>query len=492
MEEEADKVFIWIFDHRDFTIKDMIEIADYEINIDEETNANSMIKVLKETIAKAEDIVAIKKNNKIIYWGIIDNIQNEDGKQLYKYSLKYITNMFNQSVPASKNTEKNEIEEGYYRIKSAVDPKKVLDVNHGSMENEANVQIWGNGNTSNQKWKITKNSDGSFEIRCLKSNKVLDVPAQNYADRTSIQQYEAHGGDSQKFNIQHLQGAYYKIKTKASNFYLDVKESKTQEGTDVIIYHATDNLNQKFIFEKLDEEIIKDIGIEDYIAKTINDNFIKSKDQLLNKNYLEVRVKTHTRLQTSISNVSEQTYNLHTWMVNCTQLYNINYHFFIEDKKLIIEIEKKENKKVLIDVNAHTISNYTEVFETDIVSKVEVLTDTETYYLYLLNERTTTTNKNDTNRAKGKSQTVYTANIEEANQKALDVIQANRYNHNITFCMLGELIKVGTPIAIKTKKSVVFDSYISAIKITQKKFIEYICGNIRTKFIEKILKERKK
>ena len=129
----------------------------------------------------------------------------------------------------------------------------------------------------------------------------------------------------------------------------------------------------------MDEEIIKEIGIEDYIAKTINDNFIESKDALLNKEYLEVRVKTHTKLQTSVVNVSEQTYNLHTWMTNCTQLYNINYNFFIENKKLIIEIENKSLKKELIDVNGQAISNYTEVFETDVVSKVEVLTNTDTY-----------------------------------------------------------------------------------------------------------------
>ena len=77
-------------------------------------------------------------------------------------------------------------------------------------------------------------------------------------------------------------------------------------------------------------------------------------------------------------------YNLHTWMTNCTQLYNINYNIYREDRKLIIEIENKIAKKKLIDVNAHAISNYTEVFSTDIVSKVEVLTSTETYYLYLL------------------------------------------------------------------------------------------------------------
>ena len=70
-------------------------------------------------------------------------------------------------------------------------------------------------------------------------------------------------------------------------------------------------------------------------------------------------------------------------------------------------------------------------------------------------------------------------------------MKTNSYNHNITFDYLERYIKVGTPIAIKTKESLIFDSYISAIKITQNRFIKYTCGNIRVNFIDKLLKERR-
>ena len=95
---EMNKVFMYIFDNYDLSIKDIVEISNYDINIDEETNANTLIDILKNTTATAKDIVAIKKNNEIIYWGIIDNIQNENGNNLYEFTLKYITNMFRQTV----------------------------------------------------------------------------------------------------------------------------------------------------------------------------------------------------------------------------------------------------------------------------------------------------------------------------------------------------------------------------------------------------------
>lgn len=339
---EMNKVFMWIFDGMDFKVKDIVELSNYEINIDEETNASSLINVLKKTTAKEEDIVAIKKNNEVVYWGTVENIQNENGEMLYEYTLKYFTNVFDQDI-------------------------------------------------------ILKN-----------------------------------------------------------------------------------------------ENLIKTTGVEDFIADAINTNFVKNTDTFVNKTFLEVVVKTHTKKQVSVSNVENGIYNLHTWMTNCTQNYGITYTLSIINKKLRLTIENKELKKELVDTIAQSISNYSEVFETNIVSKVVVLTSTDTYTLYLLNDRTTTTDMTNKNRAKGKTVTIYTENYEDARQTALDEIKANSYNHNITFDYYNRTILVGTPIAIKTKESIIYDTYISAIKITPEKMTEHTCGNIRTKFIDKLLKERKK
>lgn len=346
---ETNKIFMWIFDYYDFSVKDIVEIADYGINIDEETNANSTINVLKKTTAKARDVVVVKKNNEVIYWGVIDEIQNEDGKQLYQYITKYITNLYDR-----------------------------------------NIQL--------------KN-----------------------------------------------------------------------------------------------ENLIKTTGVEDFISQTITNEYIANQDTFINLPWLELNILTHTPKQTSVTNVENGIYNLHTWITNCTQNYNIVYSFSIVNKKLVMTIENKTFSKEIVDTLAQSISNYTEVFETDVVSKVVVLyskvngsENAGKYILYLLNDRTTTTDMTNPNRANGKIETIYTENYEDANQEALNVMKGNSYNHNITFNLYDRYIKVGTPIAIKTKESIIYDTYISAIKITQHKFYQYICGNIRIKFIDKLLKERRK
>lgn len=346
---DLNKNFIWIFNGYDFSIKDIVEISDYEMLIDEETNGKSTIKMLKKTTAKAKDIVVVKKDNETIYWGIIEEILNEDGKQLYTLTCKYLTNLFNQ---------------------------------------------------------------------------------------------------------------------------------------DIILTN---------------ENIIRTQGIEDFIADEINRNFISNTDTFINKKYLQINVKTHTPKQTSVTNVENNIYNLHTWMTNCTQNYDIVYSFSIVNKKLVIDIENKSYKKILIDTKAMSISNYSEIFETNVTAKVVVLYDcvngehnNGVYTLYLKTDRTTTTDMRDTNRAEGKVETLYVENYEDAQQLALDTMKGNLYNHNITFDLLDKYIKIGTPIAIKTKESMIYDTYISSITVTKKRLIHYQCGNIRINFIEKLLKERRK
>ena len=344
---DTNKVFMWIFNYDDFSVKDIVEISNYEINIDEETNAKSTINILKKTTAKSRDIVAVKKNNDVVYWGIIDEIQNENGTNLYTFSTKYITNLFDRKI---------------------------------KLENQ---------------------------------------------------------------------------------------------------------------------DIIRTTGIEDFLGQTITNNYISNQDTFTNLSWLQVNVLSHNTKQTSVTNVENEIYNLHTWLTNCTQNYNVVYNFSIVNKKLVMSIKVIVYNKELIDAIAQAVSNYTEVFQTDIVSKVTVLynkkngTDNPgSYTLYLLTDRTTTTDMTNPNRADGKIETVFTENYEDANQEALNIMKSNSYNHNITFDLLDKYIKVGTPIAIKTKDSIIFDSYISAITITPKRFYRYICGNIRIKFIDKLLKER--
>ena len=468
---------MWIFDYyssSEIQVKDIVEIADYELTIDEETNANSTIKVLKKTNAKAKDIIAVKKNNERIYWGIIEEIQNESGANSYTFITKYITNLFDREIPLEAVGTK----------KSFV--AKILNSGNGLQLTLMNTLLVSSStNASYFHFIYTPNGyyierNGRYLTYNLSTNAVTAVTFTGSAN----QLWQISGTGTQR----KIQASNNKYLTLGSLGSFTITISSTQ-----VLYTNT---------ELSTNEIIQKAGIEDQILNAIQNNFTNSGDSLLNIDYITFFLTSnlHNTKQTQVTNVENGIYNLHTWLTNCTQYYNVVYGFNIVNKKLSIGLGIPNIaliQKELIDSNAQNISNYTEVFETDVTAKVMVLYDKVNgqdnkgvYTLFLKTDRTTTTDETDQDRAEGNVTTIYTENYEDANQSALDVMKGNEYNHSITF-NYDKYIAIGTPIAIKTKNSIIYNSYISSIKTTQNKFYEYICGNIRINFIDKLLKEKK-
>ena len=276
----------------------------------------------------------------------------------------------------------------------------------------------------------------------------------------------------------------------------DFENADGELKREITIKYISNLFDRKVILNN--ENLIKEVGIEDFIAKEIYNNFTNSDDELLNYKWLDVEVKTHTKIQKSVDN-ENGIYNFHTFITNCTQNYNIILDFTYDQGRIKLTIYKQDAETQLIDTTIPDISNYIEKFETSVTAKVIVKTDTDVQTWYLLSDRTTTQNKDDLNRAIGKVETVYTAKSEDARQTALDKFKSNTYNHYISFKINRnsklfdvEKMKIGTPLSVRTNNNIILDTYISAIKEDGSNFIEVTCGNMRINFIDKILKERNK
>lgn len=290
------------------------------------------------------------------------------------------------------------------------------------------------------------------------------------------------------------------LKRKNEIEYLGIVQNAQNENgeakQEIVLKYITNIFDKKVILAK--ENLISEKGIEDFIYQTIIDNFTNSEDTLLNINWLEVEVLTHTKLKKSVDN-ENGIYNFHTFITNCTQHYNIVYNFIFTDGKIKLKIYKQNQENVLIDSRIEDISNYTEVFETDVLAKVTIKTSTSIKKWFLKSDRTITDNINDLDRAIGKEDIIYTENDDDAYQSALDAFKGNSYNHYISFSLNKESqlfdvskIKVGTPLSVRTDNNVILDTYVSAITDNGSKFINITCGNMRIDFIDKISQERRK
>lgn len=274
----------------------------------------------------------------------------------------------------------------------------------------------------------------------------------------------------------------------------DIENENGELKRKITLKYISNIFDRKIILEN--ENLISENGVEDFIAKQIYDNFTNSDDTLLNLKWLDVEIKTHTKIRKSVDN-ENRIYNFHTFITNCSQNYNIILDFSYVDKKIKLTIYKQESKTQLIDTTVSDVSDYVEKFETSIIAKVVVKTDTDIQKWYLLSDRTITQNKDDTNRAVGETETIYTAKSEDASQTALDKFKSNTYNHYISFKInrnsnLFDIskMKIGTKLNVRTGNNIILDTYISAIKDNGSNFIEITCGNMRINFIDKILKER--
>ena len=206
--------------------------------------------------------------------------------------------MFDQEVELKRtriNTET--VEEGYYVIRSKLGDNTAVDVQNASAEVGANVNLCNFNDTKAQRFKISKNSDGTYQIKAIFSGLVMEVENGNFANTTNVRMYTENGGAAQKWHIRKVADSTYTFFCYDQKFCLDVQDSKTDNYTNIFIFESLSKANQQFSLEKIDEPIIKEKeeGIqEDFIKKVIEDNFINNEDTFVNRPYLKVIAKTHT------------------------------------------------------------------------------------------------------------------------------------------------------------------------------------------------------
>ena len=251
------------------------------------------------------------------------------------------------------------------------------------------------------------------------------------------------------------------------------------------------------------EDVISSIGIEDFIKETIENEFINNTDTFVNRSFFSVEALTHTKKNISVGSivtVSNNIYNLLTFINNAIQKYDLDFDFILNGSTLKLQISTRTEDKMLIDTTTSDITNYSEVFSLSYTAKVEVYINAtkSKYYRYLLNDRTTTTDKTNPNRVYGKTEKITVEDAADAEQASLDVFKGNSYKHNITFEILKasklydiSKIKLGTPVLIKTKNNIVQNTYISKIVDANQNYLTISCGNIRVDYIDKFLQERR-
>jgi hypothetical protein len=156
------------------------------------------------------------------------------------------TNKKNQQFFLNKVTPY--IPNGTYKIQS-VRSGQLLDIEGGSLSNNARALSWPANGGLNQQFTFTYNAlTGYYTIRSVKSKKVLDVSGASAGEGASVIQYTSSGAYNQQWAlVEAPNGAYY-IYAAHSGKVLDLKGGGVANGTPVIVWSLNGGTNQRWVF----------------------------------------------------------------------------------------------------------------------------------------------------------------------------------------------------------------------------------------------------
>ena len=160
-------------------------------------------------------------------------------------------------------TDTATIKDGYYIIRSAVDPNYCLDVAGGAKAKSEgdNVRLWPASTSTAKIFRIAKDGKG-YKIEAAHSGMVLDIAGYDTSnDGVNIYQWTDYGTDNQRWTFEkaNAKNSYYIHTVKSGNAgWMDAEgcvggATPDSEGkTNVYSWSYTGNPNQMWILEKVD------------------------------------------------------------------------------------------------------------------------------------------------------------------------------------------------------------------------------------------------
>lgn len=221
------------------------------------------------------------------------------------------------------------------------------------------------------------------------------------------------------------QGNFIVVNGLYRQFLFVIDDVQTEKSSNISTITALDisNIFDRKVIEK-NTDTMTTKSIEEFLANTISENFVNSDDTALNIGYIDITWTTATKGVVA-TNAENGLYNFHTFLTNCRQYKNVYTDFKFEDGRLKITIGYRVEDTELIDTTLPEVTDYNKVYEEEVTAKVQVLIreDGSEYNLYLKTDRTTTTNKDDPNRASGKIQVISVETADLAATEALNVMK---------------------------------------------------------------------
>lgn len=142
------------------------------------------------------------------------------------------------------------IENGTYKVVSAVNNDYVWDISEASVEEGANLQLYEDNGTDAQKFTFTYLSNGYYSIINENSDKALECSGCDQENRVNIQQGSFKNEDTQCWKLVSVEDGYYTLICKNNGMAADLELGIAENGRNIQAFELNQTTAQEFRFVK--------------------------------------------------------------------------------------------------------------------------------------------------------------------------------------------------------------------------------------------------
>ena len=199
-----------------------------------------------------------KYNGAGTYYIDINRSEHSQILNNFYYNHIYVYDYANNGARASQDmdykvtsdTGKN-VSDGEYRIVSAADESKAIDVCDDGTTAGTNIDIKSNLSNKNQTFDIAYVGNGFYKIIGRKSGLALDVNGDTYQLGSNVVLSQYHGGSNQQWMFKKSSNGVYSIISRSTGMALDIHKGVYADGTNVEVYNYQDSDNQHWKLKRV-------------------------------------------------------------------------------------------------------------------------------------------------------------------------------------------------------------------------------------------------
>jgi GH43 family beta-xylosidase len=125
---------------------------------------------------------------------------------------------------------------------------KLLAVEQASTTDDANVSLWSEAETTDQRWKLVHTDSGYYQVVASHSGKCLDVASGSIDNGANIDQQSCNSSANQQWRLDPLNDGMLRLVARHSGKVLDVVNCRMVNGTEIQQWIWLNNNCQRFRF----------------------------------------------------------------------------------------------------------------------------------------------------------------------------------------------------------------------------------------------------